>query len=114
LVVEKRDLYRVGKPLPINPFVVIQYFCCQMDLAAPWQWIENVEPSKHESWTWMDMDEFSNLSELGVYPDINVSGHLGAILEMTRGVMSLMDTYAREDSWLADIHMKDLRRRRGL
>ncbi len=114
LRVTTSDLERVGKPFIISPTVIIQYLFCHLDTAAPWQNIRNPEPDKMMPWKWMGMEEFGQLEALGVYPDIELTGHKHKIVEKTRSRGSLINEFSKDDSWLGWIHERDLRRMYGL
>lgn len=114
LRVRTSDLNAVGEPFAINPSVVIQFMFCHLETAAPWQYIVHAEPDKMKPWRWMNMDEFSKLEELGVYPNIDATGHLPAIVKLAKEGGSMIDRYSRDPSWLSWMHERDLRRRYGL
>lgn len=114
LRVRTSDLEMVGAPFEINSSVLIQFMFCHLETAAPWQYVSHTEPNKMKPWRWMNMEQFGNLEELGVYPNIEVTGHLPKILEMTKKRGSLINKYTRDPSWLGWMHERDLRRRYGL
>lgn len=114
LNVRAQDLKLVGSPYVINPSIVIQYLFCHLDTSAPWQYVVHAEPNKMGPWHWMNMEEFGKLEQLGVYPDIDITGHVETIVRMTEARISLIDNFARDDTWLAWIHERDLRRMYGL
>lgn len=114
LHVRSEDLKLVGYPFAINPAVSIQFIFCHLETSATWQWISNTEPKKLASWNWMNMEEFSKLERLGVFPNIDVTGQMHKIVGMTQIRGSMIDRYAKDDSWLGWIHEKELRRRYGL
>ena len=104
----------VGKPYLINPSTIIQFLFCHIETAAPWQYIRNTEPNKLGPWKWLDMNEFNQLSSLGVYPDIGITGHLDYIRSSLIGKTALLNKYSNDDSWLGWIHERDLRRMYGI
>lgn len=104
----------VGNPYQINPSTIIQFIFCHIETAAPWQYVRNTEPNKLGPWKWLDMNEFNQLSKVGVYPDIGITGHTDAIRSMIIGKTALLNRYANDDSWLGWVHERDLRRMYGI
>lgn len=114
LRVRKKELKLVGKPYVVDPSVIIQFLFCHIETAAPWQQIVNCEPDKHEDWVFYDLEKLKELSGVGGYPDIQVTGHVATLLPLLTTETHLFNRHASDNSWLGYIHARDLIRFYGL